>query len=97
ADAAAWVVEFDPGEARAAGIKAILSTWAEQDLPASYAWIASIVDSGLRGEVINGMAESILEHPEADHENLLQSAPTEIRLRLEELKTQADGVSNEKN
>lgn len=97
ADAAAWVVSFESGEVRSAGIKAVLSTWADQELPAAYAWIQAIQNSGIRVEAINGMAESILEHPAAEQTELLQSAPKEIRLRHEELTTQADRLSNEMN
>ena len=95
ADAAAWVVSFDPGESRTAGIKVVLSAWIEQDLAVTYRWIQAIPDNETRAEAINGLAESILERPEIEQAKLLQSAPNEIRLRHEELTTQADGVSNE--
>ncbi|MES2657526.1 MAG: hypothetical protein V4689_02855 [Verrucomicrobiota bacterium] len=90
ANAAAWVVQFDAGEARAAGIKAVAAAWSGLDAKATYAWIAGIQDPAIRDEALTGMAESILELPESEQIKMLKLASPDIRTRLEKLKAGAD-------
>ncbi len=90
AAAAAWVTLFDPGDARAAGLKEIASAWGDQDAPAAFTWVAGIEDATLHAEAVNGIAEAILERSEEDQRTLLTSAPEEIRHRHEQLKAAAD-------
>jgi hypothetical protein len=89
-NAAAWVVRFDPGEAREAGLKAISSSWLEQDVKAAFGWIAGLQDPAIREEAISGMAESILELPDSDQAEILRNVSPDIRDRFEKLKAQAD-------
>ena len=89
ADAAAWVVQFDQGEARSAGIKAIASAWSEIDAKAAYAWIATLKNPTIRDEALTGMAESILELPESSQLEMLKLANPDIRTRFENLKAEA--------
>jgi hypothetical protein len=90
AAAAAWVALFDPGEARAAGLKEVASAWADLDVPAAFAWISGIQDPAIHAEASDGMAEAILDRPDEDQAELLRSASKEIRLRHEQLKAKAD-------
>lgn len=87
--AAAWVVQFDPGEIRAAGLKAVISTWVDQDFNATVAWINRLQNPSIKDEAINGMAETILEFPEARRIELLGLASPDIRARFEALKVAA--------
>jgi len=89
-NAAAWVVQFDPGEARSAGLKAIASAWLDQDPKAANAWIAGLQEPAIRDEAVNGMAETILEFPDSFQIENLRFASPEVRLRLEKLKAEAD-------
>ena len=90
AEAASWVVRFDEGEARSAGLKAVTSAWLEQDPQATYDWVASLADPAMRQEAVTGLAESILEYPEPLQVEKLASATPEVRLRFEEMKAEAD-------
>lgn len=88
-EAAAWVAQFDPGEARSASLQAIATTWLDQDRPAAFAWIQGISDPALRAEAITGAAESILILPDSQHAAALQDASPELRERFEKLKAAA--------
>lgn len=88
-NAAAWVAQFDPGEIRSAGLKAVISTWVDQDVNATLAWINRLQNPSIKDEAITGMAETILEFPEARRIELLGSAGPEIRTRFEALKAEA--------
>ncbi|MEO6477505.1 MAG: hypothetical protein ABIQ96_20475 [Luteolibacter sp.] len=89
-DAAAWVVQFDAGEARSAGIKAVLAAWVGLNMEGAYSWIAGLQDPVIRSEAITGMAESILELPESEQVGILNRATPDIRARFEALKAEAD-------
>lgn len=91
ADAAAWVVLFDPGEARSAGLKETLSVWSRNDPQAAFAWIAAIQDEQIHREAVAGMAESILEQPESIQQERLKLATPEMRAVFEKLKAGAGG------
>ncbi len=91
ADAAAWVTQFDPGEARTASLQAIATAWLDQDRPATFAWIQGMQNPTIRDEAITGAAESILTLPESKHAEALQGASPEIRERFEKLKAAAEG------
>lgn len=91
ADAAAWVVLFDPGEARSAGIKETISVWLRNDPQAALAWIAAIQSEQIHQEAVAGMAESILEQPESVQKDLLNLATPETRAAFEKLKTRGRG------
>lgn len=89
AEAAAWVAQFDAGEARTASLQAIATTWLDQDRPAAYAWIQNIPNPTLRDEAITGAAESILILPDSKQPAVLQDASPEIRERFQKLKAAA--------
>ncbi len=91
ADAAAWVVLFDPGAARSAGLKETLAVWARSDAQAAFSWIAGIQDEQIREEALTGMVESIHEQPETSQKELLELATPEMRTRLEKLEAEAAG------
>lgn len=90
AEAAAWVQLFDASEARSAGLREIASAWADHDAPAAYAWISNLRDPTIRAEAIHGMAEAIQQRPAEDQQQLLRSAPKEIRLHHEKLTAEAE-------
>lgn len=91
ADAAAWVVRFDPGEARTAGIKAVVSSWVESAPKAVHSWIAGLQDPTLRDEACAGMAQTIIDLPDRRQQEIVQLTTPDIRLRVEKLKAEADG------
>ncbi|MES2919993.1 MAG: hypothetical protein V4819_00500 [Verrucomicrobiota bacterium] len=88
-DAAAWVVLFDPGETRSAGLKETLSVWSRNDPQAAFAWIAAVEDEQIHREAVAGMAEIILEQPESAQEEQLKLATPEMRAAFEKLKADA--------
>ncbi len=85
-DAAAWVTLFDPGEARSAGLKEILSVWSRNDPPAAFAWIVAQENDQIRQEAEAGILEVVLEQPESDREGLLELATPAMRDSFEALK-----------
>lgn len=91
ADAAAWVVLFDPGAARSAGLKETLAVWARSDAPAAFSWIAAIQDEQIRDEAMTGLIENIRDQPELSQKELLELATPELRARFETLKAKAAG------
>lgn len=86
AAAAAWVMAFDAGEARSAGMREIVSVWIGNDSQAAFAWISTILNPELRQEAELGAAQFILEEPDS---MLLESASPEIQRAFEKLKAEA--------
>lgn len=91
ADAAAWVVLFDPGAARSAGLKETLAVWSRTDAQAAFSWIAAIQDEKIREDAVAGMVGNILDQPEAVQKELLELASPDIRARFEKLEAEAAG------
>ncbi|MEO5716389.1 MAG: hypothetical protein ABIT37_23120 [Luteolibacter sp.] len=90
ADAAAWVVLFDPGEARTASINTVVSLWAKSDAPAAFGWIGTLQNDALREEARQAMAEAILQQTPSVQNEWIKLASPEIRDAFEKLKQQAD-------
>ncbi len=88
-DAASWVILFDAGEARQAGLKAVVSVWSKTDPQGSIAWLETLQDPTIRQEAVNGMAETIFDLPEESQDDLLRLATPEIRSGFEKLKIEA--------
>lgn len=88
-DAAAWVVLFQPGEARRAGLKEIASAWSRSDPESAVEWIATIQDPSIHQEAVSGMALSILELPEGGRDEILGLVTPEIQSSMEILQTEA--------
>ncbi len=89
ADAAAWVVLFDAGEARRAGLKETLAVWARSAPQATFSWIAGIPDAQIREEAATGMIQTILDQPESVQQDLLKLAPPEMQAEFEKLKAES--------
>lgn len=87
--AAGWVMLFAAGEARSAGLKAVVGTWSRSDPQGALTWLGNLQNPAIHQEAVNGMAETILEMPEGSRDELLRLATPEIRSRFEMLKTQA--------
>ena len=62
-DAATWVQLFDSGEARQAGLKAIISTWIRVDPLGTMNWISSLQRPEIYQDATFGMAETIFDLP----------------------------------
>ncbi|MES2438538.1 MAG: hypothetical protein V4584_05710 [Verrucomicrobiota bacterium] len=90
AAAAGWVVLFDAGEARSAGLAEVVSIWIGEDPKAAFAWIPSIEDKTLREEAELGAARSILNEAESDQGALLKHATPAIRARFGRLRTEEE-------
>ncbi len=88
--AAAWVVLFDPGEARTASMNTVVSQWAKSDTPAAFEWIGTLQSDALRDEARQAMAEAILQQTPTIQSEWLNLANPEIRSSFEKLKQQAD-------
>lgn len=82
-DAAAWVSSFPMGEARFAGIKAIMERWLPHDAPGAFEWLAGIPDGVLRDETVRTMQGVILQQPKETRENWLQEVNAGTRDELE--------------
>lgn len=89
ADAAAWVQLFDSGEARQAGLKAIISTWIRADPRGTMSWISSLQRPEIYQDATLGMAETIFDLPKSEQEEMLQIAAPEVRAHFEKLKSSA--------
>jgi hypothetical protein len=87
--AAAWVVLFDAGEARSAGLKAVVGTWSRSDPQGALTWLGNLQNPAIHQEAVNGMAETLLEMPEGSQDEILRLATPEIRSRFGILKTEA--------
>ncbi|MEO8616513.1 MAG: hypothetical protein ABI600_15325 [Luteolibacter sp.] len=92
ADAAAWVVLFDPGEARTASMKTVVSLWAKNDMQANLAWIGTLQNKDLRQEATVAMAEAILQQPPGIQAEWKQLVSPEVRAAFENLREQAEGA-----
>lgn len=88
-DAAAWVQLFDSGEARQAGLKAIISTWIRADPRGTMSWISSLQRPEIYQDATLGMAETIFDLPKSEQEEMLQIAAPEVRAHFEKLKSSA--------
>lgn len=84
--AAAWVVLFDPGEARSAGLRETIGVWVRKDAQAAFSWIAAVQDAQTREDAVTGMVETMMNQPASERMKLLELAPPEIRTRFENLK-----------
>lgn len=91
ADAAAWVIRFDEGEARRAGLKETVAVWARSAPQAAFSWIAGIQDAQIREEAVTGMLQNILDQPESGQQDLLKLAPPEMQAAFEKLKAESAG------
>ncbi len=89
ADAAAWVVLFEPGEARLASLKEVVSVWSQANPEGALAWMKTLKDPTIHQEAVTGMAQTIFEMPEEAGSDLLQFATPEIRAALEKLEAAA--------
>ncbi|MBJ7424905.1 MAG: hypothetical protein JHD23_10480 [Akkermansiaceae bacterium] len=89
ADAAAWVQLFDSGEARQAGLKAIISTWIRADPRGTMSWISSLQRPEIYQDATLGMAETIFDLPVSEQEEMLKIAAPEVRAHFEKLKSSA--------
>jgi hypothetical protein len=83
ADAAAWVALFPPGESREAGMRPVVSAWAEADADALLSWMAGLRDEALRGESAQAMAEVLLRQPDEVREAWLSHADPQLRTEIE--------------
>jgi hypothetical protein len=87
--AAGWVVLFEAGEARTAGLKAVVGTWSRSDPEGALMWLDNLQDPTIRSEASDGLAQSILDLPEGAQDDLLRRVNPDIRSRFENLKTEA--------
>lgn len=87
--AAGWVVLFEPGEARSAGLKAVVGVWSRTDPEGTLAWLDQLQDPTIRSEANQGLAQSIFELPEGAQDDLLRRVNPDIRAQFESLKTKA--------
>lgn len=94
ADAAAWVVLFEPGEARRAGLKEVVAVWSRANPEGTLSWMDSLQDPAIHQEAVSGMAQTILELPEDGRHDLLQFATPEIRSSFEKLQADADATAD---
>jgi hypothetical protein len=83
-DAAAWVTLFPPGAAREAGIQIIAGQWLPRDAPASFDWLETLQDEGLRKETARAMEGVILQQPQDIRDAWLQHADARIQSELEQ-------------
>ena len=91
AAAATWVIRFDEGEARRAGLKETVAVWARSDPQAAFSWIAGIQDAQIREEAVTGMVQNIFDQPDGVQRDLLKLAPPEMQATFEKLKAESDG------
>ncbi|MGL4401631.1 MAG: hypothetical protein ACRCXD_17355, partial [Luteolibacter sp.] len=87
--AAGWVVLFEEGEARSAGLKAVVGIWSRTDPEGALVWLDSLQNPAIRQEASDGLAQSILDLPEGSQDDLLRRVSPDIRSRFESLKTEA--------
>jgi len=88
-DAAEWVQLLDSGEARQAGLKAIISKWIRADPRGTMSWIISLQRPEIYQDATLGMAETIFGLPKSEQEEMLQIAAPEVRAHFEKLKSSA--------
>lgn len=78
-DAAAWAVNFQPGEARSASVREIVSRWIEKDPAAVFAWKSGLTDPAIRQEVTTALVEAAAGEPGDAKPKWLESADEETR------------------
>lgn len=79
AGAAAWVTTFPDGQARDAGIRAVVAPWMKVDARAALGWMSSLTDKAVRKETALAMAETLLQQPEPVREQWLAHADATLR------------------
>lgn len=89
ATTAAWVVSFEPSNARSAGIKAVVAQWAERDTNSTLAWIDSLQDGVLHREAVSAMAEAILAQTPDVQEAWKSQVSSEIQQAYDRLESQS--------
>ncbi len=77
--AAAWVARFDAGQARSAGLRAVVAAWTEKDPQAAMNWIDSLQDPTIRREAVTGMEQIMLDQPMDRQSEWLRLAPSGLR------------------
>lgn len=87
--AAGWVVLFEEGEARTAGLKAVVGIWSRTDPEGAVMWLDSLQNPTIRSEASDGLAQSILDLPEGAQDEMLRRVNPDVRTRFEKLKTEA--------
>lgn len=88
-DAAAWVVLFQPGPVREAGLKTIADRWLRVDPRAAFSWLSTLPDASVRQEAALGLEEAILQQSEDIRDTWLQHADPGTRNELEQLRERA--------
>jgi hypothetical protein len=81
-DAAAWVAMFPPGDFRKEGIRTVVSQWTLNNPQATFAWLASQSDEGIRTEAGDAIVEKFLGQPGEIREIWLQYADPQVREKL---------------
>lgn len=71
--AAGWIQQFNAGESREAGLRAIISSWRIGDPSSAEAWISKLPTEVLRKEAIRSYAEVILEQPDIIRDSGIES------------------------
>lgn len=79
ADAAAWAVNFKPGEARSASIREIVSRWIEKDPAAVFSWKSGLSDPSIQQEITSALVEAAAGEPGGATPKWLDVADEETR------------------
>lgn len=79
AEAADWVVNFNPGEARTASIREIVSRWIEQDPAAVFSWKSGLTDPAIQQEITAALVEAAANEPGDSKPKWLDAADEETR------------------
>lgn len=83
ADAAAWVLAFPPGAAREAGLKSVISHWAESDSQGVFTWMAGQENDAVRAEITLAMAEALLRKTRDQRARWLEHADPRVKQEIE--------------
>ncbi len=78
-EAAAWAVNFQPGEARSASIREIVVRWIEKDPAAVFSWKNGLTDSAIRQEITAALIEAAAGEPGDAKPKWLDAADEETR------------------
>ncbi len=78
-EAAAWAVNFQPGEARSASIREIVSRWIEKDPAAVFSWKSGLTDPSIRQEITAALVEAAVGEPGDAKPKWLDAADEETR------------------
>lgn len=92
ADAAEWVALFPAGKSRVAGIKSVISAWAEADAKAALTWMSTLQDEAVHKETLQAISAELLTQPEAVRQEWLSHADPSTR---EELEARLEGEKKE--